>query len=49
MKSNRPWFYFGVISGFLFGFFCFAYGVYTHGKNVHDYDSIVIPGTTIRN
>ena len=32
-KCNRPWLYFGVISGFLFGFFYFAFGVYTHGNS----------------
>jgi hypothetical protein len=30
---KRPWFYLGIISGFLAGFFYFAYGVYTHVQN----------------
>ncbi len=33
MKPKRwksSWLYFGIISGFLFGFFCFAFAVYTH-------------------
>ena len=32
-KCNKLWLYFGIISGFLFGFCYFAYGVYT---NVHN-------------
>ncbi len=27
---KRSWLYLGIISGFLFGFFCFAFAVYTH-------------------
>ena len=49
MKCDRPWLYFGVITGFLFGFSCFAYGVYTHGNRIHGYAPIKVPGTTIRN
>jgi hypothetical protein len=35
MKCNNPWLYLGIISGFLSGFFYFAYGVYTHGRSHH--------------
>ena len=30
---KRPWFYLGIVSGFLAGFFYFAYGVYLHSQN----------------
>jgi len=33
MKYQRSWLCWGIISGFLFGFFCFAYGVFTHSHN----------------
>ncbi|KTD34820.1 hypothetical protein Lmor_1353 [Legionella moravica] len=29
---NRTWLYSGIISGFLLGFFYFAFGVYTHSQ-----------------
>ena len=32
-KFNKPWLYFGVVSGFLCGFCYFAYGVYIHGNS----------------
>ena len=36
MKSKpckRSWLYFGIISGFLFGFFYFAFGIYIHSQD----------------
>ena len=51
MKCKRPWFYFGIVLGFLTGFIYFAYGVYTYGNNkrVGPYAStkIMHSGTTI--
>ena len=33
MKCKRPWFYFGILLGFLSGFSYFAYHVYNYGHN----------------
>jgi hypothetical protein len=45
MKCNdckRSWLYFGIISGFLSGFFSFAFAVYTHSHNkVHRSPSVM--------
>ncbi len=33
MKCKKPWFYLGIVLGFLSGFMYFAYGVYNYGHN----------------
>ncbi len=35
MRCKRPWFYLGILSGFVTGFLTFAYTVYLDGNTIY--------------